>query len=402
MSVLGEGGGGRMAVVSRLALVETLEHAREIVASFEAQVRSDLPADATLFDAHTHLGDDIDGTRGRPEELLGLLDHYGFEGAFVFCLDEPDREPGFRAANDRTLAFAEAAEGRLVPFVRLDLERGPLEEARRCLDRGARGIKLHPRAQRFTLGDERLGPVFALATERQVPILIHGGRGLPPIADELARLVESCDGLRLIVAHAGIADMARLAGHFGGVEGVYFDTSVWSAVDLLDLLRQVAPQQLVFATDYPYGQNPNMLLLALRAARLAGLDETQVRGVLGETALRIARGEPMPPLTSPRGGSALVHPLTFARIHQYVSMATPLLWMRQPDAVGALGLAVNAALEENGHVAEADSIREALVTARDLWLEAPAIEDDEERRYVTATAKWLVHMADILAVTTRA
>jgi hypothetical protein len=110
----------------------------------------------------------------------------------------------------------------------------------------------------------------------------------------------------------------------------------------------------------------------------------------------------MPQLTAPRGGSALAQPLTFARIHQYVSMATPLLWMRQPDAIGALGLAVNAALEENGHVAEADAIREALVTARDLWLLAPEIEGEAERRDVSATAKWLVHMADILAVTTRA
>jgi hypothetical protein len=196
--------------------------------------------------------------------------------------------------------------------------------------------------------------------------------------------------------------MARLAGHFGGVEGVYFDTSVWSAVDVLDLLRQVAPEQLVLATDYPYGQLPNALLLALRTARLAGLDEAQLRGVLGETALRLVRGEPTPALSTPRGGATLAQPLTFARIHQYISMATPLLWMRQQDAVGALGLAVNASYEENGHVTETAAIREALVTARELWLEVPGIEDDERRRHAGATAKWLVHLADIVAVTTRA
>ena len=26
--------------------------------------------------------------------------------------------------------------------------------------------------------------------------------------------------------------------------------------------------------------------------------------------------------------------MTLARIHQYLSMATPLLWMRQPDSIG--------------------------------------------------------------------
>jgi predicted TIM-barrel fold metal-dependent hydrolase len=382
--------------------VDNLERAREILDGFAAQVLADLPAGAALFDAHTHLGTDVDGMCGEPGELLGLLDRYGFEGAFTFCLDEPDREPAFRAANDRTLAHAEAAGGRLVPFVRLDLECEPVAEAVRCLDRGARGIKLHPRAQRFSVGDERLAPVFALAAKRRVPILLHGGRGLPPIADELARLVETCEGTQLIIAHAGIADLTRLADRFGGVEGVYFDTSVWSAVDLLDLLRQVAPEQVLFATDYPYGHNPSMLLLALRAARLAGLDETQVRGMLGETAAGIARGHPPPRLSAPRGGSALAQPLTFARIHQYLSMATPMLWQRGTDASGALGLAVNASLERNGHVAEADAIREALTTASVLWSESLASADERTLLQGTATAKWLVHVADILAVTTRA
>ncbi len=289
-----------------------------------------------------------------------------------------------------------------MPFARLDLEDGPVEEAIRCLDRGAQGIKLHPRAQKFSVGDERLEPVFELAVARNVPILIHGGRGLPPIADHLAALVERYSGVQLVIAHAGIADMAGLAGHFHGVPGVYFDTSVFSAVDLLDLLRQVAPEQVVFATDYPYGRLPNALLLALRVTRLAGLDETQIRGVLGETAVGIARGAPPPRLTPPRGPQALVQPLTFARIHQYIAMATPLLWLRQPDAVGGLGLAVNAALEDNGHVEESEWMRDALVTAAELWQLLGTAQDDRERRRIARAAIGLVHVADVLAVTTRA
>ena len=198
----------------------------------------------------------------------------GSRGSFSFCLDEPDREPAFRAANDRTLAYAAENPDRIIPFVRLDLAEGPIEEATRCLDLGARGIKLHPRAQKFSVGDERLDAVFALAVEREVPILIHGGRGLPPIGDHLAALVERYAGVRLIIAHAGIADLGGLAGHFAQVPGVFFDTSVWGIIDLVDLMRQVAPEQILFATDYPYGRLPNSLLLALRAARLSHFDET--------------------------------------------------------------------------------------------------------------------------------
>jgi uncharacterized protein len=329
------------------------------------------------------------------------LDRYGFAGAFVFCLDEPDREPGFCAPNDRTLAYAARSGGRLVPFVRLDLTASPLDEARRALDLGARGIKLHPRAQAFALDDERLGPIFELACERAVPILIHGGRGLPPIATNLESLVRRYEGVQLIVAHAGIADMAGLAGRLGGIRGVFFDTSVWSALDLLDLYRQVPPEQIVYASDYPYGRQPNSLLVSIRSARLSGFDDVQLRAMLGGTARGIVAGEPPKTPTTPRGGTSLTQPLTFARIHQYISMAVPMLWLRQRDALGALGLAVNASRERNGYAEESGRIQELLTTAGDLWREGGELADDDRVTAMRAAIQ-LVNLADLIAITTRA
>ena len=96
------------------------------------------------------------------------MDSYGVSRAFMFCLDEPDRHPGFRA-RERPDARARGALGRAADPVRPARPRArtPIAEATRCLDLGARGIKLHPRAQRFLLNDERLAPVFALAAERK-------------------------------------------------------------------------------------------------------------------------------------------------------------------------------------------------------------------------------------------
>src|SRR2546421_3717786 len=146
---------------------------------------------------------------GDYDQLEAVMAQYGVGHAFMFCLDEPDRHPAFRAANNRTLEYAARSGRRLVPFVRLDLNESPLEEAVRCLDLGARGIKLHPRAQRFDASDERLAPVFAPAAERRGPILIHRGRGLPPIASGLAALVERHPDATLIIAHARTADMGH-------------------------------------------------------------------------------------------------------------------------------------------------------------------------------------------------
>ncbi|MDX6492850.1 MAG: uncharacterized protein QOH02_785, partial [Gaiellaceae bacterium] len=319
---------------------------------------------------------------------------------FMFCLDEPDRHPSFRAANDRTLAFAARSEGRIIPFVRLDLNEDPVQEATRCLDLGARGIKLHPRAQKFDASDDRLRPVFELAAERRVPILIHGGRGLPPIAAGLRRVFEDAPGSQLIIAHAGIADMASLAECFAGRPGVFFDTSVWSPVDLLEFYRLVPPEQVVYASDFPYGQQPSSLVLSLRTARLAGLDDTQVRDMLAGNAQRIADGEEPKEPSKPVGSDTFSQPMVFARIHQYLSMATPLLWTRQADHVGVLGLALNATDDRNGRPEELDRIRELISTAQTLWSESQQIEDEAERWKTNRVTFRLIHLADILAVTT--
>jgi predicted TIM-barrel fold metal-dependent hydrolase len=385
--------------------VDAIGRANELLERYAALALAELP-DTAIIDVHTHLGEDIDGMLGDRDELLAIQRAYGITRSFVFCLDEPDRHPAFAAANDRTLAHAAAAPpGELVPYARLDLDETPIDEARRCLDGGARGIKLHPRAQRFLPDDPRLEPVFALAAERRTPILIHGGRGLPPIADSLARLLDRHCPPALIVAHAGIVDLAAMARNFAGRPGVYFDTSVWSALDLLDLYRVVPPEQVVYASDYPYGRQPNSLLLATRTARAAGFDDAQLRAMLHDTAARIAGGlDPVTP-SEPRGATELSQPVTFLRIHQYLTMASAMLWMRHPsDTFGVIGLALNACDgRANGHRDETDQIRELLVVTRDLWeLAARSEEDELLRRRAQRGAFRLVHLASVLSVTTAA
>ena len=108
---------------------DVLARAQELLRSYDEQLRDELPEGAEIFDAHVHLGDDIDGFRGVYEDLERINERYGISRCFMFCMDEPDRHPAFRAPNDRTLAHAERSGGRLIPFVRLDLAVEPIDEA---------------------------------------------------------------------------------------------------------------------------------------------------------------------------------------------------------------------------------------------------------------------------------
>jgi hypothetical protein len=91
--------------------------------------------------------------------------------------------------------------------------------------------------------------------------------------------------------------------------------------------------------------------------------------------------------------------MAMARIHQYLSMAMAALFARQQDMFGALGLALNATYERNGHSEELQQIRELLLAARDLWRTLPEAEEEDDARYIARTSNRLIHIADVLAVT---
>jgi hypothetical protein len=132
---------------------------------------------------------------------------------------------------------------------------------------------------------------------------------------------------------------------------------------------------------------------------LCGFDENQLRLMVGGTAAAMADGTPLPEPTKPLGPDTYDQPMQLARIHQYLSMATPLIWTSQADTVGVLGLAINVCAERNGYAEEVDRIRELLETARDLWVTWGGVEAAGGRTPAGRLTFRLIHLADIEAVT---
>ncbi|HEX4110092.1 MAG TPA: amidohydrolase family protein [Solirubrobacteraceae bacterium] len=262
-------------------------------------VRAQIP-DLELFDAHTHLGqNDPDGMRQTPPELLAVLDQAGARGAFVFPMHEPD---GYPPANDMVLEVARETDGdRLVPFCRVNPHDGALVEAERCLDAGARGIKLHPRAEQFTLDHPQVRSLAALAHERRLPILVHAGRGIPALGEHAVQLAGAFPEARMILAHAGICDLSWLWHVAPEHPNLLFDTAWWMPADLLTLFSLVPPGQILFASDAPYGAPAGSAAFQLRAALQAGLSPEQIRCIGAEQSLRIAAGEPLQSCGPPVG-----------------------------------------------------------------------------------------------------
>jgi predicted TIM-barrel fold metal-dependent hydrolase len=305
-----------------------------LILPWSNRVREELPG-VGLVDAHTHTGsNDPDGMSSTAEELLEGLE-FADARAVVFTMHEPE---GYSQANDRVIAEAEASGGRLVAFARLDPRQDPVGEAERCLDRGARGIKLHPRAERFNLHEPEVEPIFALAHERRVPVLCHAGRGIPALGRDALVYTERYPNMRLILAHAGICDLGWIWREAPRHPNLFFDTAWWSAADLLALFTLIPPGQILWASDAPYGTPLGAVLIGLRAGLQAGLGGEQMRSVAGEQVERLVAGEePLDVGPAPGTGALRPDPL-LDRVVTFLTAAIARL-LTGSDAEEPLSLA---------------------------------------------------------------
>ena len=343
------------------------------LAPFLAETAELRPPEAEVIDAHTHLGLDEDGRSLTLGQLLSSLDNAGARRACVFPLHDPERKPAYSVPNDRVLAWARESEGRLVPFCRLDPAEGPLAESERCLAAGARGIKLHPRAQDFVFDSEELDSVFALAEAAGVPILIHAGRGLPPLAEGLVALALRHPGTVLILAHGAICDQGILTSALAEHPGVLYDISCFFPLDVIELFARVPAERIVFASDPPYGLPATSLYMALRVARKASLDETATRGLLGGTMAALLDDGELPAVSAPRRGPTIELSGRLARVYGYASLVGPALFagvLEQAHAM--LDMALAACRDP-----EPDGVGEALETIGSALSAADTLLEDE-------------------------
>jgi predicted TIM-barrel fold metal-dependent hydrolase len=303
-----------------------------MLAPWAAQAREAVPG-VRLFDAHTHLGqNDPDGIKQTPAELLQVLadaDAIGAAGAFTFPMHELE---GYPAANDMVIEASGSSEGRLIPFCRVSPNAGTAsDEARRALAAGAKGIKLHPRAEQFTLDHPAVRELAEIADERRLPILIHAGRGIPALGRHTVALAGEFPNARFILAHAGITDLAWIWRAAADLPNLLFDTAWFMGADLRALYTLVPPGQIVFASDAPYG---NTLLSGVTQIRLGlqlGLSHDQIRSIMSEQSLRIAVGEPLVPAGPAVGEGERAPHVLLDRVAQFLMMGM-ILSIRAPDA----------------------------------------------------------------------
>ncbi len=243
---------------------------------------------------------------GDLESTLAALRASGTDLAFVVNLHDTPT-PGADLAEDliaynRFLCDSAARHSELVPFIAVDPARlGTREIVDHIRDmvskHGARGIKLPPPAERFDLGDESNWEIFQTCRDLGIEVISHSGPSVsgPQYGepDAYRPLLQAFPDLRISLAHLGGAAWRQTAALARDFPSVYFDlceviewtgaTRAPTTKQLGELIRAVGPDRVMMGSDFPWYDIGHTVALV---RQLPGLSESEVRGILGENALR--------------------------------------------------------------------------------------------------------------------
>ena len=256
------------------------------MASIWAWVQRRIPDGVEVFDAHAHIGADVDGRTMTAGHMRDHMEAAGVKKSIVFPLNDPNARDDYSGPNDVVWGAYEEHPSHFVPFFRLNPHRDYEGEFERCVERGFMGLKLHPVSQKFELDDPRVVRLFEMAAGIGLPVLIHAGFAMQRIVEPLLPTVEALPELRLILGHAAMVEVLEAARAFEGHPNVLFETSVVRGKDLYELFSCVDPSRICYGSDIPYGDLPSTLHGTLAAAEAAGVPETALPGLLSENIRR--------------------------------------------------------------------------------------------------------------------
>lgn len=234
-----------------------------------------------------HLGEDA--MDGKVSTLLEMSDRAGVTDFVILPVAmRPDR---VRHINDFILSQV-AAQPRFYGFgtVHAAMD-GITDEMTYIMEKGLRGLKLHPDSQVFAIDDDRLFPVYEMAQDK-LPILFHMGDTRFDYSHpaRLRKVLELFPRLQVIAAHFGGYSMYDIAEQELKGTDCFFDVS--SSLRFMEpgaaegYIRRYGVERFVYGSDFPMW-NPVTEMEHFLRLKLTDGEFEQIAHITAENLLQI-------------------------------------------------------------------------------------------------------------------
>ncbi len=196
---------------------------------------------------------------GKPYGKAGVLataDEAGIDACVLFTGGVP-HDP--REANAHILKETKG-ESRILPGCLINPTMGPdaSDDLKRCVDAGARTVKLMAAAHRYRIDSPCVDPIMELARSLGIPATIHSGSELSGCSPEyIGNLAKRHPDVTIIMDHMGYREWTGLAVQ-AAVENprIYLGTTLIAAAEpiaIKNIVRggRVGADRIVFGSNSP-------------------------------------------------------------------------------------------------------------------------------------------------------
>ena len=257
-----------------------------------------------VVDALTHIHSNRDAFGSRydasVEFLVENLAESGVDRAVVTAIASDD---AYGIDSEYVAECCRKYPDRLIGFASVDPLRDPkaVENFERHInDLGLRGLKLHPRRQKFSAADPKLVPVVEKAAELGVPVAICGSlwKGTPLKDQQAINIDTLCKRVpeaKIIICHSGGFQFMDAFVVAVANDNVYLETSISLKYfhdtpfedQYMFTLKQIGAHRVIYGSDHPEDPVKVCYPRSQEILRKHGFSEDDCRMIFGENILSL-------------------------------------------------------------------------------------------------------------------
>jgi len=239
-----------------------------------------------IIDAHCHIGL-YRGRKWSSQKLLNVMNEFKVNKAIIF----PTGGHGptnFINENNTVISAVHKYPERLVGFARVNphFSDKAIEEIKRTVALGLKGVKLHPMMEVFPANSRLVDPIMDTAAKLRIPVLIHSGNAPFALPSQVADIASRFPKVQVIMGHMGKIDLGIEAiPSAKRSENVFLETSGARRFTIEDAVSSLGPDRVVFGSDWPYS-HPAPELMKIK---ILGISEEHKMKILGENIQKILK-----------------------------------------------------------------------------------------------------------------
>jgi len=216
--------------------------------------------------------------------VLATMDEAGIDATILFV---GGVMPDPREANAHLMAVSKG-EPRILPGCLVNPTMGPLaaDDLKRCVDQGARTVKLMAAGHRYRIDSPCVDPIMELAKELGIPATIHSGSELSGCSPTyIGNLAQRHPDVTIIMDHMGYREWVGLAVEAAVANpNIYLGTTLIAAAEPITIKNvvrggKVSADRVVFGSNGPAG----VAVHGVNGIRAVGFTEEEEALILGGT-----------------------------------------------------------------------------------------------------------------------